>query len=353
MSVRTITRSTIAATLSAAALIGVADAAEARETREPQPFSAERTSTPPATFEFAGPTMMEFDPNIGADVIGALDTDSPPPPPPGPSAGGLYIADTNGHGGNGGSPWQAADDYKAGPGCSVACITSGVAYQHGPDARVRVTTDTDAKIWIIVWDDQGYHRVEESFGYSSQEFEVIFDDVDLDSTYSAMAVAEDGEGYTDHANGEFTTGQRNVTVEFGDANVSVTPANATTFHSRAFVDNDPTSVGELPATDTLYDIQQHLDLAVHASFDRPAITNAPCEVYSLSLELSHYLAGNCYVRAAVYGDDIDLDGRPANAGAGAHVIETTLQHPGGQALPPGYGQELQYSVPVELTVWYG
>ncbi|MEM8619081.1 MAG: hypothetical protein AAGF73_05125 [Actinomycetota bacterium] len=351
MSASTITRSAFAVSAAALTLVGLADVAGARESRDSQALTTERSSGSPATFEFTGPTMMEFDPTAGDGVIGALDVDSPPPPPPGPSAGNLQVLN-NGHGGNGGQ-WQAADDYKAGPGCSVSCITSGVAYQHGPDARLKVTTDTDAMIWILVWDNDGYYRTVDSGNYGSKEFEFVFDDVDLDSTYYAMAVAEDINGYSDHADGEFTTGERHVEIEFGAANVYVEPSGVWGGDSAAFVSGNVNSVGSLPTTTTRHDVDRYLDLAVNASVDRDPVDGDLCEAYSLQLEQSHYAAGNCYVRATVFGDDIDLDDRPANAGSGAHVIDTTLVHPGGGALPPGYGQELQYNVPVELTVWYG
>ncbi len=205
----------------------------------------------------------------------------------------------------------------------------------------------------MVWDDDGYYAVEESFGYDSQEFEVIFDDVDLASTYYAMAVAEDGDGYSDHANGEFTTGERHVDINFSAANVYVQPANAFGWDSEAYVHGNPTSVGSVPTSTTRHDVGRYLDLVVHGAVNRPGVDHDVCEAYGLPLEGIHYYAGNCYVRAMVFGDDIDLDDRPANAGGGSHTVETTLVHPGGGALPPGYGQELQFSVAVELTVWYG
>src|SRR5688572_6024588 len=92
-----------------------------------------------------------------------------------------------------------ADDFKAGPGCSIQCITSGVGYARGPKAKLVVKTDTEARIWIHVSGPDGYYRVENSGADEVMEFGVVFDDLEAGTTYEAWAVAKDKENYESEA----------------------------------------------------------------------------------------------------------------------------------------------------------
>jgi hypothetical protein len=103
----------------------------------------------------------------------------------------------------GGPTDDAPDDLKAGPGCSIQCITSGVAYAHGSDAELVVTTDTPARIWIMVWNDDEHYIVNSEV--LVQSFSHLFDDLTPGTTYSAMATAVDAAGYVSDAVGSFTT----------------------------------------------------------------------------------------------------------------------------------------------------
>lgn len=95
--------------------------------------------------------------------------------------------------------------YTAGQGgCSVSCITSGVAYPAARDAALRVETNTPAKIWITVWRGSDTW-VQSTVGSAETTFTAGFDDLLPNTTYQAMAVAQDAQGFADHRYGSFTT----------------------------------------------------------------------------------------------------------------------------------------------------
>jgi hypothetical protein len=119
---------------------------------------------------------------------------------------------------------NAADDYKAAPGCQIQCITSGIAYARGVDAELVVKTDTAARIWVTVWNNDGYNRMIESGpGSEVMQFAAYFDDLDPHTFYYAEAAAMDGQGYIAGADGSFETLTRNVEVSFNSASLIDTP----------------------------------------------------------------------------------------------------------------------------------
>src|SRR5690606_3571020 len=116
--------------------------------------------------------------------------------------------------------------YSAGPGCATSCITSGVATPEGPGARLTVTTNVKAKIWIVVWNDQKSFTVDSTSRVTS--FSHVFDDLMPGTTYGAMAVAEDVNGYTDHRYGEFETLTRMMKVSFDRGQLLAVPDGTNT-----------------------------------------------------------------------------------------------------------------------------
>jgi hypothetical protein len=112
------------------------------------------------------------------------------------------VGDLTGAPGGTNGAHTSIDDLKGGPGCSIQCITSGVAYAHGVDAELVVTTDTPAHIWIMVWNDDEHYIVDSDV--LVQSFSHLFDDLTPGTTYSAMATAVDAAGYVSDAVGSFT-----------------------------------------------------------------------------------------------------------------------------------------------------
>lgn len=110
------------------------------------------------------------------------------------------------------TPYDPNLGYSVGTGCAATCITSGVAHANGPGADLEVTTNTSARIWIVVWNDLGSYM--EDSGSKVTSFSATFDELEPDTFYYAMAVAEDANGYTDHAYGSFTTLERQIKVSF-------------------------------------------------------------------------------------------------------------------------------------------
>ncbi|MBX3313020.1 MAG: hypothetical protein KF906_01770 [Actinobacteria bacterium] len=103
------------------------------------------------------------------------------------------------------SPFSSGFGYTAGQGgCSLSCITSGLAYPAARNAALRVETNTPAKIWISVWRGSDVW-VRSTVGSDETTFTANFDDLQPNTTYQAMAVAQDANGFADHRYGSFTT----------------------------------------------------------------------------------------------------------------------------------------------------
>jgi hypothetical protein len=282
----------------------------------------------------------------------------------GPAGGGPAGGVTTGSGAHDHLP-GGQDDLKGGPGCSIQCITSGVAYARGVGAELVVTTDTAARIWIIVWDDDGYHRVVDSGGGLVQSFSHRFDDLEPGATYQAMAVAADASGYQSEGFGSFTTLERHVEISFGPATLHEAPWDDDFFgldvwvegawldHVDHTVELDGSTIDLGVAPIAIEDTDRHLDLAVQLSTTDPE----PDVCESVQLPSEHPSASHvdCTLwRYAHLEDEVDdLDDRPASASSWTeHTLERTLVLPGGGALPGGYGSELKFTVPVTLHVTY-
>jgi hypothetical protein len=168
--------------------------------------------SPPPTLDLSATTMVRGDDVVIGEITPEQRrTDS---------SGDLKTITGTASGGD--TPYTSVDDFKGGPGCSIQCITSGVAHARGVGANLVVKTDTPAKIWIIVWNDDGYHKQVNSDA-GETEYAHHFDDLEPDTFYYAMAAAEDGEGYTSHGYGDFTTLTRNVRVSFSQAVIHEKP----------------------------------------------------------------------------------------------------------------------------------
>ena len=277
-----------------------------------------------------------------------------------PSASGDLKAGT-GTARGGATPHTSVDDFKGGPGCSIQCITSGVAHARGVGANLVVKTDTPAKIWIIVWNDDGYHKQVNS-DEGETEFAHHFDDLEPGTFYYAMAAAEDGEGYTSHGYGDFTTLTRNVRVSFSQAVIHEKPfsgpfAMTAWLQGEEIADNDNNvqegdivpigiQIHELDAVERFLTLEVFLllfdsseDLCeAFGDVDEPAIGMHDCYAWAY---------------AEFQGGELDLDDRPAGADSWTqYTIEQILVLPGGNALPGGFGQPFAFSVPVDIEVTY-
>jgi hypothetical protein len=257
--------------------------------------------------------------------------------------------------------YGGADDFKAGAGCSIQCITSGVAYARGVGANLVVKTDTAATIWIIVWNDDGYHKMVNSEA-GLLEFAHHFDDLEPGTSYQAMAAAEDGEGYTSHGYGEFTTLSRNVRVSFTQAIIDEKPFSGPIdmkawLQGQVIADNaDNVLEGDtLPIGITIADLgdsERFITLEVFlVLFDSGEDL---CEAFG---EADEPAIGqhDCYAwaYAEFQGGSLDVDDRPNGATSWTqHTIQTNLVLPGGNALPGGYGQPFDFHVPVSINVTY-
>lgn len=146
-------------------------------------------------------------------VIGHLDDPTGPAVPLGSTD--LKVVPNLGVGGG----FNGSTDLKTGVGCQLSCITSGTAVAVGVGAELTVTTDTPAKLWIIVWND-GYHHLAFAGHQLRTSFSIHLDDLAPGTTYQAMAIAQDASGAQDERYGGFTTLRRHARVQFGGVNVA-------------------------------------------------------------------------------------------------------------------------------------
>jgi hypothetical protein len=310
---------------------------------------------PPATIGFQTSTPS-------ADEV-VLDDFTPPAPRAGQTrvaSNDMRVAVSSANSG-----YNAADDFKAGPGCSIQCITSGFAYARGVGAKLVVKTDTPAQIWIIVWDNEGYNTMVDSGITDVTQFGHVFDDLEPGHTYQAMAVAEDAQGYSSHAYGDFTTLNRYVEISMSSADILTYAFSPDTFSKSVWANGewlDQYEAHSLELQDSMLNwgdnqillshVGRYLELAVQLEegdddpddlceatgpFDEPTLGPISCG----------------YVAYAELQDgDNDLDHRPANATSWTeHTLHRMLRLPGG-ALPPGYGSPLDFTVDVTLHVIY-
>jgi hypothetical protein len=307
-------------------------------------------SSPPPTFELTWPTTVRGDDLVIGDIT---------PEQRRTSASGDLKADTGtARGGTNGH--RAADDFKAGVGCSIQCITSGVAYARGVGANLVVKTDTPAKVWIIVWNDDGYHKMVQSED-GKTEFAHHFKDLEPGTAYQAMAAAEDADGYTSHGYGSFETLTRNVRVSFSYANIHDKPFSGpydmtAWLQGEEIADND-NNVQEgdiVPIGIQMHElegVEQFLTLEVFLLlFDSGEDL---CESFG-DVDEPGIGLHDCYAwaYAEFQGGQLDLDDRPAGASWNQYTLERTLVLPGGNALPGGYGEPFNFSVPVSVEVTF-
>ncbi|MEM9563440.1 MAG: hypothetical protein AAGA93_12525 [Actinomycetota bacterium] len=262
-----------------------------------------------------------------------------------------------------------SDRLKGGVGCSIQCITSGNAYARGIDAELRLTTDTPATIHFIVHDGHGgYHEHVISPG-GLTEFSHRFEGLDPGTRYHVTAAAEDGDGFTSRAFGEFETLVRNVEISLTGAEMLRMANDDLAFSAWVWVDggfvdgHHHASLapyrGVLDWPDSLVhlaDTDRYLDLAVQVREFNPHARRGANEVQPGSP--SKLILGPSmnpfyyYAYAELRDGENDLDARPAGATSWlGHTIERTLVLPSG-GLPPGAGSPVNFRVPVTIDVTY-
>jgi hypothetical protein len=297
---------------------------------------------------------------------GRADGYAPTPPPggTGPQAGeialGSFVAPTRATAGRHG----AATGLKADPTCAVQCITSGVAYGRGPDARLVVTTDTPATIRIVVSGPAGYTRQLIS-GAGVTSFSADFEDLEADTHYDAIVIAKDAADHSAVRSGSFRTLQRNVTVVFNEAHIDAAPYGDQPYYAQTWFEDQPqwpldlgdADGGVLPLTAQAHqaaDTDRYLALALELtqSEEPGGPFDPPCEVQPEPDE-PEVGYGDCEYTATAWLADgaFDLDARPAGAtDVNAYWMSGTMVLPGDNALPGGYGNPLQFTVPLAVHV---
>jgi hypothetical protein len=278
----------------------------------------------------------------------------------GSSAIGSY-GGSGGSGGTQGAPSSAAmDDYKGGPGCVIQCIKSGRAYARGVNAELVVHTDTEARIWISVWHEDGYNQLFSTGWDYEMSFSGLFEDLEPNTNYQAMATAQDAQGYTSVATGSFTTLTRNVELSFTRAIVHEAPYGNgpfgwATWANGGYLESPRANGIEAVNSEVLLGIQtltfedvqtRYLDFAIllWQSDPGPDLCGAWVLPYGLSESSS---SGACVAWAPAYLAPPlnDLDARPADATSWTeHDLEWNLTMPG--------SGDLRFTVPVNLHVWY-
>lgn len=251
-------------------------------------------------------------------------------------------------------------DYKAGPGCSIQCITSGVAYARGPNAKLVVKTDTEARIWIHVQGPNGYYRVQDSGATEVMEFGALFDDLHAGTTYQAWAVAKDKQNYEATRSGSFTTLVRNVEIAFTHADLIDRAYNSSEFKKQVWMnggwDDDHTAHGLIAENNDVLlginfikytDVDRYMDFAIQLTEYTSTCNNLgyPDQTY--------HGPGSCSFLsfAKLLEGQNDLDARPADATSWTEwTLQRTLERPSG--LWPLYDDELRFTVPVSIKVTY-
>lgn len=302
-------------------------------------------------------TLAALAPPSGAQVASGGRTGyATPTPPSGPQAGevalGSFVAPTRtrsplaGHG--------IAGSWKAGVGCSVQCITGGVAYGRGPDVRLVVTTDTAATIRIVVSRNGYYQQLQSDPGQT--RFEVVLDDLDVDTPYDAFVSAVDGAGEMANRSGSFRSLQRNVDVLLTHAEVEATPYGDEPFAQEVWFEGQvgSESWGERVEDGRLAlgiigrhaeDTDRYLDLAVELSQGEPGDNGGvPCEVHDSDVPEAGQFP--CDYTHSVYfaGGQLDLDAGSGPGHWNTYVVGADL------VAPNAFYSPLRYTVPVTVTV---
>jgi hypothetical protein len=257
-------------------------------------------------------------------------------------------------------------DKKAGPGCSVQCITSGVAVARNAGAELRVQTDTPARIQILVWNDDYARFFDSGNGAYVTEFRGHFDDLEAGTTYQAFAQAVDAQGYKSEATGQFDTLRRAVEISFSGAVVVDNAFAESQFGKYVWAEGEWLEDYEAHGfslhqgvlflgenTIELPEVDRHLDLAVQL-IEANQDVDGLVEGHSGTPSEPVVAGDEYYSWSYAFLEDDDLDDRPAGATSWTeHTLQGTLI-PAGQAygLPPGFGQALSFYVNATLHVTY-
>lgn len=313
-------------------------------------------------------TLAALAPPTAAQVASGGQTGYATPTPSGPQAGevalGSFVAPTRtrsplvGHG--------AAGSYRADRSCSTQCITSGVAYGRGPDARLVVTTDTPATIRIVVSRSGYYRMISSEAGATSLSAD--FGDLEADTPYDAFVSAVDGNGHLADRSGSFRTLQRNVHVVFNEADVWETPYGNDPFYAQNWFEGEGGDGYATGALGALEPGEIHLGAqALHEDdTDRYLSVGLELKQHDTDVDLCEATPdpdqpevgyGNCdYAVTAWLADgELDLDARPASAtNVNDYWIGGTMVLPNvdDAALPGSFGLPLQFSVPVGVRVTF-
>ena len=299
-----------------------------------------------------------------AGAAGTAYAPTPPPGGTGPQAGeialGSFVAPTRAAAGRPG----AATGLRADPTCAVQCITGGVVYGRGPDARLVVTTDTPATIRIVVSGPAGYTRQIIS-GAGVTSFSADFEDLEADTHYDAIVIAKDAADHSAVRSGSFRTLERNVTVVFNEALIDAAPYGDQPYYAEVWFEGAPAPAfaagdadgGVLSLGSQVHaedDTDRYLSLALELTQgEEPGGPfDPPCEVQPEPDEPESGW-GDCEYAASAWLADgsFDLDARPAGAtDVNAYWMSGTMVLPGDGALPGGYGNPLQFTVPLAVHV---
>ena len=249
---------------------------------------------------------------------------------------------------------------KAGVGCSIQCITSGVAYARGPGAELRVKTDTLARIWIHVTGPNGYNRTVDSGASEVTQFNFLFDDMEAGTTYQASVTAKDKQNYESTRSGHFTTFTRNVEIGFTNADLIERAYGNSDFNMGVWLDNAWDDNVAVYNTDTetswlplgiqyiqLDDVDRYLDLSIQLWEGTPNCNNLGV------IDQPYFGPGSCSFMSFVslLDGDNDLDARPADATSWTDwTLNRTMERP--PALWLDYDPQLLFTVPVSLHVTY-
>lgn len=260
-------------------------------------------------------------------------------------------------------PHGAANDFKASPGCSIQCITEGMAYARGAGARLVVKTDSPAVISIIVSRD-GYYESMNSTAVQT-EFAAHFDELEADTYYDVPAVATDDAGFTSYAFGHITTLTRNIRISYTSADLLDTPFGNDDIGMKTYAYGEliQSSNGLSPSGDNLplgihlidlENVGRYLDVAIQLK-QTDESPDGLCEVDGDEPDPD---AGStsCIIWASAFfagGTALDLDNRPGDATSWTTWgFDRTLELPGSDDLPSSYGSPLNFRVNVGISVTY-
>jgi hypothetical protein len=299
---------------------------------------------------------------LGAAPAGAQTGYAPTPPPggTGPQAGevalGSFVAPVRSTARHG-----AAGSFKANPSCATQCITSGVAYGRGPDARLVVTTDTPATIRIIVSRDGYYRMISSNAGATSLSAD--FNDLEADTHYDGFVSAVDGNGNIANRSGSFRTLERNVHVVFNEADIHEAPYGDDYYSGQTWFEGEggePAFLGDADGgvlhlgAQALHDddTDRYLWVGYELTQSDESVDLCEAEADPDEPEVGY---GNCsYSTTAFLAEgELDLDDRPDWAtDVNDYWISGTMILPGGNALPGGYGSPLNFSIQAAVRVTF-